>query len=293
MKVQKALLQLLALVMGITTLVLWTLVAFNSIERPLEVVFLDVGQGDAIYIETPKGSQILIDGGSTQAVLRELSKVVPFWDRSIDFVIATHPDADHIGGLVDVFEAFQVSYVMDTELKRDTPTAKAYERAVELEGVEKITPTRGTRITLDGNVVITVLSQEVVAASNTNEASIVVRLDYGESSFLFTGDATKETERELLSLHRSLDADVLKVGHHGSNTSTSSEFVSAVSPNIAVISVGKNNSYGHPAPEVISTLESQNVKILRTDELGTIRLESDGRIIKERRTGFLSSLFGL
>lgn len=293
MRVRRSILQLLVVVTGAIAFTLWLMVALKVGERPLEVVFLDVGQGDAIYIETPLGSQVLIDGGRDRRVLRELSKVMPFWDRSIDLVIATHPDADHIGGLVDVLEAFQVDYLMDTEVKNDTPVFRSYTAAVKTEAVERIPPARGTQITLDDNVILTVLSREVVAASNTNDASIVARLDYGDTSFLFTGDATKEIERELLGLHGVLDSDVLKVGHHGSDTSTSSEFVSAVSPSIAVISVGKGNSYGHPTKNVLDTLSDQTVRVLRTDEVGTIRLMSDGSLIRERGLGILSTMFGL
>lgn len=293
MRVRRSILQLLVVVTGAIAFTLWLMVALKVGERPLEVVFLDVGQGDAIYIETPLGSQVLIDGGRDRRVLRELSKVMPFWDRSIDLVIATHPDADHIGGLVDVLEAFQVDYLMDTEVKNDTPVFRSYTAAVKTEAVERIPPARGTQITLDDNVILTVLSREVVAASNTNDASIVARLDYGDTSFLFTGDATKEIERELLGLHDVLDSDVLKVGHHGSDTSTSSEFVSAVSPSIAVISVGKGNSYGHPTKNVLDTLSDQTVRVLRTDEVGTIRLMSDGSLIRERGLGILSIVFGL
>lgn len=287
-----AYLQLAVLISGILTVVLWGAVSLTSQEKLLQIAFLDVGQGDAIYIEAPNGSQVLIDGGKNPAVLRELSKVMPFWDRSIDLVVASHPHADHIAGLVDVLERYKIDYVMDVGLANyETPTLVAYEEAVGRSGAEKITPIRGTTITLDENVILTVLSEEVVSASDPNEASIILRLDYGDSSFIFTGDATAENERELLRYHHMLPADVLKVGHHGSNTSTSKEFVSAITPDIAVISVGKNNSYGHPTEKTLNTLEAQKVKILRTDKDGTVRFVSDGKLIREKRFSFLAKLF--
>lgn len=289
----KAFLMLLVLVSGLTAVVSWSFLLLEAKDPELKVVFLDVGQGDAIFIQAPNGSQVLIDGGLTSDVLRELSKVMPFWDRTIDLVVATHPHADHIGGLIDVFERFEVAHILETAIKEDTPVVKAYERAVKNESAEQVPRERGTKIILDSNVVLTILSREVVAASDPNDASIVLRLDYGETSFLFTGDATKFVEEELLQFYKALDIDVLKVGHHGSNTSTSSAFVSATSPDIAVISVGANNSYGHPTQNVLETLAAQSVEVLRTDELGTIQLVSDGRNISEKRLGFLAELFGI
>lgn len=278
----------------ITTLLLWSAIFFtNSEKRILKVVMLDVGQGDAFFIESPGGTQILIDGGRGRAVLRELSKVMPFWDRTLDVVVATHPDADHIGGLVYVLEGFRVSHALQTSVKSDTPVFRAYSEAFENENSTRIPPSRGTTITLDDSVVVTILSQEVVAASNTNEASIVLRIDYGDTSFLFTGDATKETEKELLQFHSMLDVDVLKVGHHGSDTSTSTEFISATSPEFALISVGKENSYGHPTGEVLGRLQDAGAHILRTDVSGTVRLVSDGSRVFVKPLHFFEELTGM
>lgn len=289
----RGILMFLVLASGLTAIISWSFVLLEAKDPELRVVFLDIGQGDAIFIEAPNGSQVLIDGGTTSDVLRELSKVMPFWDRSIDLVVATHPHGDHIGGLIDVLERFEVANILETAIKEDTAVVKAYDRAVEKENAEQIPRERGTRVILDSNVVLTILSREVVAASDPNDASIVLRLDYGETSFLFTGDATKFVEEELLQFYDALDIDVLKVGHHGSNTSTSPAFVSATSPDIAVISVGANNTYGHPTQNVLETLAAQNVEVLRTDELGTIQLVSDGRNISEKRLGFWAELFGI
>lgn len=271
----------------------WGALVSTNGEKYLSVSFLDVGQGDAIFIETPLGSQVLIDGGRGSDVLRELSTVMPFWDRSIDIIVATHPDADHIGGLVEVFERFDVEYIVETDVENDTPVYRAYREVIRRRGPERIVPARGTQIEIDETATLTILSREVVAASDTNDASIVMRLDYGETSFLFTGDATKFVEEELLEFHELLDTDVLKVGHHGSSTSTSAAFVSAVSPDIAVISVGADNSYGHPTSEVLTTLENAGAVIYRTDEDGTIRLISDGMHIQKKSVGILGKTLGL
>lgn len=282
-----------ALFFLVLSAVSWGALVSTTGEKYLSVSFLDVGQGDAIFIETPLGSQVLIDGGRGSDVLRELSTVMPFWDRSIDIVVATHPDADHIGGLVEVLERFDVEYIVETDVENDTPVYRAYREVLERRGPERIVPARGTRIEIDETATLTVLSREVVAASDTNDASIVMRLDYGETSFLFTGDATKFIEVELLEFHELLDTDVLKVGHHGSSTSTSAAFVSAVSPDIAVISVGKDNSYGHPTGEVLTTLEGAGAAIYRTDEDGTVRLISNGVRIEKSDVGILGKTLGL
>jgi competence protein ComEC len=278
---------------AILSLVLWFLVFVRSERAPLEVTMLDVGQGDAFFIESPGGTQILIDGGRGTEVLRELSKVMPFWDRSLDIVIATHPDADHIGGLVGVLERFDVEHILETSVENDTATFRAYRERVTSEGATHIPPAQGTRIIVDGSAVLTIISREMSTASETNEASIIVRLDYGETSFLFTGDAVKRNERELLRFHRMLDTDVLKVGHHGSNTSTSAEFLSAVSPDIALISVGADNRYGHPHKEVLDRLIASGADIVRTDTEGTVRLVSDGTNIIRKPVGILGELFGV
>jgi len=276
-----------------SSLVLWFLVFVRSERAPLEVTMLDVGQGDAFFIESPGGTQILIDGGRGTEVLRELSKVMPFWDRSLDLVIATHPDADHIGGLVGVLERFDVAHVLETSIENDTAMFRAYRKRVESEGAVRISPARGTRIIIDSSAVLTVLSRDVSTASKTNEASIIVRFDYGDTSFLFTGDAVKRNERELLRFHRMLNTDVLKVGHHGSNTSTSAEFLSAVSPDVALISVGADNRYGHPHKEVLDRLLASGADIVRTDTEGTVRLVSDGTNIVRKPVGILGELFGV
>lgn len=291
---KESILFLLVLFFTLTTFLLWSGIFFTNSEKGiLKVVMLDVGQGDAFFIESPEGTQILIDGGRGRVVLRELSKVMPFWDRTLDVVVATHPDADHIGGLVYVLEGFRVSHVLQTSIENDTPVFRAYSEALENENSTRIPSSRGTTITLDDSVVVTVLSEEVVAASDTNDASIILRIDYGDTSFLFTGDATKETEKKLLQFHSMLDVDVLKVGHHGSDTSTSTEFISATSPEFALISVGKENSYGHPTDEVLDRLTSADVRILRSDTNGTVRLVSDGGRVSVKPLHFFEELFGI
>lgn len=248
----------------------------------LTVAFLDIGQGDAIFIESPSGNQMLIDGGGGKAVLRELSKVMPFYDRSIDAVLATHPDQDHIGGLPHVFEKYQIGLFMEPGVSADTSTYKELGAQVEREkvqvGTEKILARRGMVVDLGEGATLQILFPDRdPSGMETNTASIVARLIYGEHEFLLTGDSPLSIENYLVSIQgETLESDVLKAGHHGSKTSTGAAFLAAVSPKYVVISAGKDNRYGHPAPEVLETISKFGAKILRTDYSGRIIFKSDG-----------------
>lgn len=247
-------------------LFLWYLSVF---ERQTEVVFLNVGQGDAILISQGK-NQILIDGGRTgKELLAQIGRHVPFWDRNIEFVIATHPDADHIGGLPSLFRTYEVDHVLTTGAQSDTETSRFFEEALSETHFGLTRVSRGAKITLPrgGELSIeyplTFLSAE---ASDTNEGSIVSRFTYGETSFLLTGDLPHEET----VLHEEGTATVLKVAHHGSKYSTSDAFLDLVEPKEAVVSVGKN-SYGHPDSGVLERLEKRRVIVRRTDQEGALR----------------------
>jgi competence protein ComEC len=246
----------------------------------LTVAFLDVGQGDAIYIEAPSGNQMLIDGGPGKAVLRELSKVMPFYDRSIDVVMATHADQDHVGGLPDVLKKYKVNIFMEPGVPGPSSSYEELEKMVGDGKIEKVLARRGMAVDLgDGAILQILFPDRDPSGMDTNVASIVARLVYGDNEFLLTGDSPTSIENYLVSLESqgsSLTSDVLKTGHHGSKTSTSASFVSAVSPEYAVISVGKDNKYGHPNQETLNTLNTFGAKILRTDLLGRIVFKSDG-----------------
>jgi len=248
-------------------------------EERLCVAFLDVGQGDSIFIESPTGQQMLIDGGRNSSVLRKLSDVMGFFDKEIDYVLATHPDADHVGGLVDVFDRYQVGQVLRTENESETPVWQAVENRIEAEGSQITYVRRGQRFDLGGGAVIEILFPDMdVETLESNTSSIIVRLSYGETSFLFTGDSPKSIEEYLVLIEgEHLKTDVLKVGHHGSRTSTSELFLDEVAPAYAVISAGKDNQYGHPHVEVTDMLFNHGVETLSTAEQGTIVLTSDGK----------------
>ncbi|MFA5925929.1 MAG: ComEC/Rec2 family competence protein [Parcubacteria group bacterium] len=247
--------------------------------KPLRVIFLDVGQGDSILIQ--KGiKQILIDGGpSGKRELSEIGKYIPFFDREIELVIATHPDKDHIAGLIDVARNYKIDQVLLTGAEKDTDVFKEWKDVLSFNKVNELEAWRGTEIKFDGidMKIISPPGRVDSDAGDANNSSIVTRLDWGENSFLFTGDIESGAENEILeSLSAgeaggsSIDVDILKVAHHGSKHSSSEAFLDAASPEEAVISVGANNSYGHPTNEVLEALRKRNIRTLRTDEKGDI-----------------------
>ena len=251
--------------------------------RFLEVNFFDVGQGDAIFIETPWHHQILIDGGPDSTILEKIAKNIPFWDREIDLIILTHPEKDHLAGLIEVLKRYKIENILWTGVIRDTAEYREWEKLVKNEGAQIFIAQSGQKIkwsrtVLDHMEVLFPLEilkgQELKDSNNT---SIVAKLVFGENSFLFTGDTYKSIEEKLIESKADLDSDVLKIGHHGSKTSTAEEFITKVSPEIAVISAGKNNSYGHPNQEVLDILNKYGIKILRTDKDGDIKVISDGK----------------
>ncbi len=251
-------------------------------EKTLLVAFLDVGQGDSIFIEAPNGNQMLIDGGSNGKILERLNEEMGFSDRTIDVVLATHPDKDHIGGLVDVLERYEVGTFVENGAKNDTAVYRRLESRVREIAVDREIARRGMVFDLGDGVRFFTLYPfgDVSGFKETNDGSIVGILQYGNTRFVLTGDASKKVEYQILSKDEDiLKSDVLKAGHHGSRTSSSPEFIKSISPEYVVISAGENNSYGHPHKEVVSTFEEANVKIKRTDQAGTVRFISDGETL--------------
>ena len=244
----------------------------------LVVAFLDIGQGDAIFIEAPNGTQVLLDGGANKKVLSELAAIMPFHDRSIDMVIASHPDQDHIGGLPSVLARYQVGMVMDPGLEHDTAAYRELERMVEEKNIERVIARRGQIVWLDDGVYLEILFPDRDPAGwDTNDASIVARLVYGDTSFMLTGDSPQKIERYLVGLEGdNLASDVLKLGHHGSKTSTSEVFLGFVSPAYTIISAGRENQYGHPHKEVLELVGRFGIPILATYERGTVVVRTDG-----------------
>ena len=284
-------------------LIAWLLVPFLAVtaliykgyfelesDHNLLVHFYDVGQGDAIFIQTYWGNQVLVDGGPGSTVLQELGKDMPFFDRTIEMIILSHPHEDHVSGLIEVLKRYKVQKVLMPDVEFDSSAFKEFLRLVEEEGAEKIYAHEGLRIWLDNTTVFDIyyprpgkfvadndaqgLNGEKV---NPNDVSIVGKLTFGRTRILFTGDAGFDIENLLLPKYN-LDSDILKVGHQGSKYSTSDAFLSEVTPDYAVIMVGKN-SYGHPTQETLDNLGEIRTKVFRTDQNHTIRFESDGQQI--------------
>ncbi len=245
----------------------------------LHVTFLDVGQGDAIFIQTPTGRQFLIDGGLYPSVLNEqLGQQMPFWDKSIDVVVATHPDADHVSALADVFVRYDVeTLITDGEEGGNSPIYDA----VLLSAAENDTTIRralaGELIEIEDGVQLQILHPgPELDPDSRNENSVSVRLLYGNFSMLLTGDVELEGEKLLLENGRNLKSLIFKAGHHGSNSSSSAPFLEAIQPQIIVISSGAENTFGHPTPEMLQRAQDVGAVVLRTDQLGAIKVSTDG-----------------
>ncbi|MEK7552372.1 MAG: MBL fold metallo-hydrolase [Patescibacteria group bacterium] len=261
----------------------WYVVAWEQNDKLL-VYFLDIGQGDSIFIKSPSGNKMIVDGGPGKTVLQELSKVLPFHDRKIDVVVSTHPDKDHIGGLVEVLKNYDVDFEIDPNVNAETAVLGNFEVALSKKDTKRIVARRGVTVDLGGGAKFIILFPDRdVLDVETNVASIVGKLVYGEKSFLLTGDSPQSIEEYLVYLDgENLESDVLKIGHHGSRTSSATSFIETVNPRYAVIQAGKDNSYGHPHKEVIDILNSHNIEILGTYDLGTILIESDGKNLDVR-----------
>lgn len=266
-----------------SNLIAWITV-FDLVKvRFLEVIFFDVGQGDAGFIETPQRHQILIDGGPGSVILEKLGKSMPFYDRTIDLIILTHPEFDHLSGFNEVLKKYRVENILWTGIVRDTAEYKEWKKLIEEEKAKIFIAKAGQKILWESetNNYMEVLypfeNLEGKVLEDSNNTSIISKLVFGENSFLFTGDSYKDLERDLIEKGANIDSDVLKIAHHGSKTSSSEEFIAKVSPEIAVISVGRENKYGHPHQEVLDTLTKYGIRILRTDENGDIKIISDGK----------------
>lgn len=248
----------------------------------LTFAMLDVGQGDALYIESPTGVQVLVDAGPGSAVLRELAMVMPPLDRTLDAIVETHPDADHVGGFAALLERYAVGVYLTPGIPKDTAVVRALLGEVDAQDISTLQARRGMVLDLGGGAFLRVLYPEGDVAhlsARANDGGVVMQLIYGETEALLMGDVPVWVENRLMQLEgAALQSDLLKVGHHGSRTSTGFGFVGLVAPQRALVSSGANNSYGHPTPEVLSTLERHGAEVLRTDQNGTIVCVSDGAV---------------
>lgn len=276
------------LVLLIVNMAIWYAVVQREKSEQLTVSFLNIGQGDAIFIQSGSGVQILIDGGKGRAVLRELSRVMPWFDRTIDVVIGTHPDADHIGGLPDVLARYRVeTIVRSSVLDESGSDFVAFNDAIATEkesGAQEIIAERGQVFDLGDGVSLTILFPDRdVPGLETNTGSIIARLVYGNTSFMLTGDSPQSIEEYVVRLDGSkLQSTVLKAGHHGSRTSSSPLFVGFVDPEYAIFSRGCDNTYGHPHEEVVDLFKRFEIQTLDTCTNGRVTFVSDGQTVRLR-----------
>jgi beta-lactamase superfamily II metal-dependent hydrolase len=247
----------------------------------LQITFLDIGQGDAIHLRTPSGIDLLIDGGPDRQVIDQLGRSLPPQDHTIEYVISTHPDADHIAGLAELPEAFAIGTLLTSGASKSTGAAEAV--AGWAGQVRTVVPVqRGQRLELEPGLTLEFLhpNPPYFHPDEPNEDSVSFLLRYGEFSALFTGDAAIPVEEEIVAYAAAaglnLDVDLLKAGHHGSRTSTGSALLNATTPEVVVISVGAENRYGHPTIETLWRISQAGATTLRTDQLGTIRCRTDG-----------------
>ncbi|MED4886868.1 MBL fold metallo-hydrolase [Lysinibacillus sp. FSL R7-0073] len=244
-----------------------------SAGHEMRVHFIDVGQGDSILIESPNGKTMLIDGGVKGAGQRVVSYLKELGVNKLDQVVATHPDADHIGGLIPVLQAIPIEQFYDSGKVHTSQTFEEMLMAIDEKNIPYYVPKTGDLIEFDKDVQVKVLNANEHATDN-NDASIVLKVVYGNVSFLLTGDAGISLEKEMMQ--NDVTATILKAGHHGSNTSSSEEFIHAVKPEVTILSYGEDNKYGHPHAEVVDRLQAIGSNIYATADLGTIMVATDG-----------------
>lgn len=263
----------LCLIVGYSSL---TVLIWQIPDGNFHAYFLNIGQGDSILIKTPENHKILIDGGPKNYVFQELDKVMPFFDKTIDLVVLTHPHADHIDGLVEVLKRYRVNAIMMTGVDYKSPNYSEFLKVA----TEKNIPTYIAKNKLDfkfGDVLLDVLypEKELLGTDfkNLNNSSIIIKISYRNRQIMLSGDMEFEEENSLMKMGLNLGADILKVGHHGSKTSSSKKFLDLVKPEIAIIQSGRGNPFGHPSKEALERLKAAGVgQIYRNDLNGRVEI---------------------
>jgi len=269
----------LLVILFLAAIVVWIFVFIeNHQSNLLTMKFLDVGQGDAEFIETMDKKQVLIDGGPDLSILERLGRAMLFYDHYIDVVISSHPEADHLNGLIEVAKRYRIGAIITTGVVRDTEEYKQWIEIIKEKNIPIYIAKSGGEIDFGNNIKMKILHpfENLIGQkiSDSNNTSVIAQLDYGNFEALFTGDIEKSVENKLVASGINLNSDVLKIAHHGSKTSTTEEFLKAVDALVAIIEVGKDNKYGHPHQEVLDRLA--NLEIFQTGKDGNIEILSDG-----------------
>ncbi|NMM64088.1 MBL fold metallo-hydrolase [Clostridium sp. P21] len=260
----------------------------NAVNNPtqntqniIKVNYIDVGQGDSELIQV-NGKNLLIDAGPNESIDKLMNYLSKQNIKKLDYIVATHPDEDHIGGMSSVIKKYDIGEFYAPKKLANTRTFENMATALKSKSLKINAGKAGINLDLGNNITCEMLAPNSDKYKDTNNYSIVIKITYGESKFLFTGDAERISETEMLNKNLDLSADVLKVGHHGSSSSSSNEFLNKVNPKIAIISCGKDNKYGHPHHETVTKLKNRKVQIYRTDVDGSIVLISDGKKIAKQ-----------
>lgn len=253
----------------------------------LRISFLDVGQGDSILLQTPRNGKILVDGGRDKKVLTELGRQLPVGSKSLELVIATHDDADHITGLIEVLKRYEVKVLLYSLPSSSSELSHELIKVAEEKNVQVVKISKPMIIKTSDGLIIKILfpvndmDREIAGNENAevlgNDASIVTQFIFGENKILLTGDLPQTGEKFLVQKYgEDLKSNILKLGHHGSDSSTNPEFLQFVKPEMAIVSAGRNNTFGHPHRIVVEVVEKFGIKLLQTSEEGTITFRSNG-----------------
>ncbi len=265
--------KLLIIVLGLISIAIWSTV-FKLPDGSLHIKIFDVGQGDSIFIRTASGYKILIDGGPDDKVIDHLGGELAFFDKTLDLVVLTHPQSDHITGLIEVAQRYKIKNLWTSYSENTTAEYQEWENVLDMVGLQKTTVWSGDRLIFsDGTVLEVVWPRGKTASDDLNTTSLVILLDYKEFEGFLTGDADKQVQPYASSAS---EIEFLKVPHHGAKNALDESYLNDLSPEISVISVGPRNQYGHPHEAALSILESIGSIILRTDQHGTVEIVSDG-----------------
>jgi competence protein ComEC len=272
---EKVIPSIITVIIGFIGLLAFQIIQFSDYN--LKIVFCDVGQGDATYIRTPQGKDILIDGGPDNSVLLCLSDNMPFWDKELDLVILTHPDSDHYSGLLSVAREYKIKSFSTSLTPEDAPGYKNLHQILREQRVEERFVCNGDNYSFPDGVVLEIVWPKSCDVSSTdkNDNSVISLLSYGDFKALITGDAEEHIGN--FYQDRVGDIDILRVPHHGSRDGVDDDYLESIKPEVAIISVGAKNRYGHPVQEILDILKLKNIQILRTDQVGEIRISSDGK----------------
>ncbi len=283
--IKKYLRTIAVVILLVSVVVVWMVIYSRAQTGMLTVSFLDVGQGDSILITTPSKKHILIDGGRDSSTVRRISALLPFWDRTIDVMVATHPDSDHITGLKEVLKRYSVTTFLEPGVYGKTHIAREVHDIAEKEASHMMLARRGQVFDFGDGVLLYILFPDRdVSGVETNTGSVVALIEYKKTHILLTGDSPQKIEKYLVSIDGVwLHSDVLKAGHHGSKTSSSELFIGYVNPASVVFSRGCHNRYGHPHPSIVALYTRFSIPQYDTCKQGTITFVSNGDSIHKVR----------